>query len=91
MINYVFIGADLCFVLIRKATKTISVESHRFLKDLDEMKFDLEMPASSSPEQVHEKLQEVAEQITHAQEVRAYFMVTHFVYNLFVLVCHVSK
>lgn len=40
----------------------------RFLVDIDEMKFDLEMPAQATPEEVHERLKYVAEQITHAQE-----------------------
>ena len=55
----------------KKSIKAVSVGPHRFLNDLDEMKFDLEMSESATPEQVHEKLQEAAEQITHAQEVRA--------------------
>ena len=93
-LDHGFTGADtdvtgICFVQIRKATKTNFGGSHRFLKDLDQMKFDLEMPASSSPEQVHEKLQEAAEQITHAQEVRAWPLVAN--YNLFVLVCYISQ
>ena len=38
---------------------------------MEEMKFDLELSEDATPEQVHAKLHEVAEQLTHAQEVGA--------------------